>query len=94
MDDVKISSKHFGDERPRLEEGFIPNNNLFFPEDSDANKFLCGRKAEIMRKVRAYGILNDPQWLNKPDEPVPLWVLLEALVQMMERLEPPHTPYD
>ncbi|WP_202113154.1 hypothetical protein [Paenibacillus sp. MMS18-CY102] len=52
------------------------------------------RKAEIMRKVRAYGIMKDPQWLNKPDDPVPLWVLLEALVEVMERLEPPHLPYD
>ncbi|EFM12014.1 conserved hypothetical protein [Paenibacillus curdlanolyticus YK9] len=52
------------------------------------------RKAEIMRKVRAYGIMKDPQWLNNPDDPVPLWVLLEALVEVMERIEPPHLPYD
>lgn len=94
MDDQKASSKQFVDEGPRSEEGNHADKNLFLPEEPEAYKFLSGRKAEIIRKVRSYGILNDPQWLEKPDEPVPLWVLLEALVQMMERLEPPHTPYD
>ncbi|ALS27846.1 hypothetical protein IJ21_24500 [Paenibacillus sp. 32O-W] len=52
------------------------------------------KKTEIVRKIRALDIIKDPQWLEKPDEPVPLWVMFDAIIQLLERLDPPHRPYD
>ncbi|WP_165861208.1 hypothetical protein [Paenibacillus paeoniae] len=52
------------------------------------------RKAEVMERIRAYGIIKDPHWLNRPDELVPMWVMLEALLEIIERLDPPNRPFD
>ncbi|MFF2482236.1 hypothetical protein [Paenibacillus sp. NPDC058071] len=52
------------------------------------------RKTEILRKIKAYGIIKDPQWLDRPDEPVPLWVMLDALISLIERFDPPNRPFD
>lgn len=52
------------------------------------------RKAAIIQKIKAYGILKDPQWLDSPDEPVPLWVMLEAILEVIERFDPPNRPFD
>lgn len=52
------------------------------------------KKTEIVRKIRALDIIKDPQWLEKPDEPVPLWVMFDAIIQLLEWLDPPHRPYD
>ncbi|XEC92656.1 hypothetical protein AB6A23_14750 [Paenibacillus tarimensis] len=52
------------------------------------------RKSEIIKKIIASGIVKDPQWLERLDEPAPLWVVLDALLQMMEEQNPPHRPYD
>ncbi|MFC4777638.1 hypothetical protein ACFO9Q_12645 [Paenibacillus sp. GCM10023252] len=51
-------------------------------------------KTAILQKVKAMGMIKDPQWLDRLDEPVPLWVMLEMMVQLMERLDPPNKPYD
>lgn len=51
-------------------------------------------KVELLQKIQGYGILKDPQWLDRLDEPAPLWVLVEALLQVIERLDPPNRPYD
>ncbi|MGN7457675.1 hypothetical protein ACTHPH_22925 [Paenibacillus pasadenensis] len=54
-----------------------------------------GHKEAVIRKIRAYGIIKDPELLERPDEPVPLWVLLEALLHVIDRLEPSDDrPYD
>ncbi|WP_176444723.1 hypothetical protein [Paenibacillus herberti] len=54
-----------------------------------------GHKESVIRKIRAYGIIKDPLLLEKPDEPVPLWVLLDAILQVIDRLEPTDDrPYD
>ncbi|MCR8842879.1 MULTISPECIES: hypothetical protein [Paenibacillus] len=45
------------------------------------------------RAVRA-GIIKDPQWQDRLDEPVPLWVVLELTMKLNELLDPPHKPYD
>lgn len=50
--------------------------------------------ADIIRKAKAQGLIKDPQWLDKPDEPVPLWVMLEALLELIEKLDPPNRPFD
>lgn len=52
------------------------------------------RKSEVIRRIRAYGIIKDPQWLDRPDELVPLWVMLEAMLELIERFNPPDQPYD
>ncbi|WP_419873653.1 hypothetical protein [Candidatus Pristimantibacillus sp. PTI5] len=52
------------------------------------------RKALIMEKIKSYGIIKDPQWLNRPDELVPLWVMLEAILEVIERFDPPNRPFD
>lgn len=52
------------------------------------------RKADIMKRIREYGIIKDPQWLERPDELVPLWVMLEAFLELMNRLNPPNQPFD
>jgi hypothetical protein len=52
-------------------------------------------KESVIRKIRAYGIIKDSAWLEKPDEPVPMWVLLDAILQVIDRLEPSEDrPYD
>lgn len=52
------------------------------------------RKSEVIRRIKAYGIIKDPQWLDRPDELVPLWVMLEAMLELIERFNPPDQPYD
>ncbi|MGG4147237.1 hypothetical protein ABEW34_29395 [Paenibacillus algorifonticola] len=55
---------------------------------------MDNEKAEIIRKIKAYGIIKNPQWLDRPDELVPLWVMLDAMIQLIERFDPPNRPYD
>jgi hypothetical protein len=55
---------------------------------------LDERKSEVLRKIKAYGIIKDPQWLDRPDELVPLWVMLEVMLELIERFNPPGQPYD
>ncbi|MFD0586986.1 hypothetical protein ACFQZE_03135 [Paenibacillus sp. GCM10027627] len=52
------------------------------------------KKAETIKRIRMYGILKDPQWLDRPDELVPLWVMLDALIELIERFDPPNQPFD
>lgn len=52
------------------------------------------RISEVMSRIRAYGIIKDPQWLERPDALVPLWVILEALLQVIDRFDPPNRPFD
>ncbi|GKU79466.1 hypothetical protein [Paenibacillus sp. L3-i20] len=52
------------------------------------------RKNEMIRRIRSYGIIKDPQWLDRPDGLVPLWVMLEVLYEIIERFDPPNQPFD
>jgi hypothetical protein len=52
------------------------------------------RKLELVRKLMEAGIIEDPQWQDRLEEPVPLWVVLELAVKLMERTDPPHRPFD
>ncbi|MCQ6560306.1 hypothetical protein [Paenibacillus mendelii] len=52
------------------------------------------RKQILLQKLIAAGIANDPQWLERLDEPAPLWVVLELMLQLIERYTPPYQPYD
>ncbi|MFC4809443.1 hypothetical protein [Paenibacillus sp. GCM10023250] len=52
------------------------------------------RKLELLRKLNRLGIQKDPQWLDRLDEPAPLWVVLEMMVSMLEQRESPGQPFD
>jgi hypothetical protein len=40
-------------------------------------------------------LIEDPQWLQRLEEPVPLWVVLDMLLRWIDRTqEPQHGPYD
>lgn len=68
----------------------------FFNEASTLRSVISmdERKAEVIRRIRSYGILKDPQWLERPDELVPLWVMLDAILELIERFDPPNRPFD
>ncbi|CAH1195903.1 hypothetical protein PAECIP111893_00776 [Paenibacillus plantiphilus] len=51
-------------------------------------------RMELVQKLVDAGVLKDPQRLNRLDESVPLWVVLEMMVNMLERIDPPHQPFD
>ncbi|MFC5531824.1 hypothetical protein [Cohnella yongneupensis] len=40
------------------------------------------------------GLIEDPQWLDRLGEPVPLWVVLDLLLRWIDRSEPGNGPYD
>lgn len=40
------------------------------------------------------GLIEDPQWLDRLKEPVPLWVVLDMLLKWIDRTEPQDGPYD
>lgn len=48
----------------------------------------------IGRMAMNAGIIEDPQWLDRLEEPVPLWVVLDLLLRCIDRSESPAGPYD
>lgn len=52
------------------------------------------RKAAIIKKIKSYGVIKDPQWLDSPDELVPMWVMFEMILEVIERFDPPNRPFD
>jgi hypothetical protein len=48
----------------------------------------------IFKAVKAGFLQQDPQWVDRLDEPVPLRVLLEWIIRMHDDLHPPHKPFD
>ncbi|WP_202916317.1 hypothetical protein [Paenibacillus mesophilus] len=52
------------------------------------------QKMEIVKRALTAGIINDPQWLHKLDEPMPTWAVIEMLVNLLEKLDPPYETYD
>ncbi|WP_165822395.1 hypothetical protein [Paenibacillus montanisoli] len=53
------------------------------------------RKLELVRKLSQLGIQKDPHWLHRLDEPAPLWVVLELMMEMIEGMNSPHhQPFD
>ncbi|WP_165452819.1 hypothetical protein [Paenibacillus thalictri] len=51
-------------------------------------------KIKIAEKALEKGIINDPQWMHKLDELVPLWVVLELALQLANKLESEYSSYD
>ncbi|UHA73037.1 hypothetical protein [Paenibacillus sp. 481] len=52
------------------------------------------RKSLIVQKALETGIVKDPQWFERLDEPVPMWVLLEIVLRLHDVFDPPHKPFD
>lgn len=52
------------------------------------------RKKMIGQMAKEAGILEDPHWLERLDEPVPLWVVLEMLLKWIDRADRDAGPYD
>ncbi|WP_217595032.1 hypothetical protein [Cohnella sp. GbtcB17] len=44
--------------------------------------------------AREAGIIDDPGWLNRLTEPVPLWFVLEMMLKWIDRYDPQDGPYD
>ncbi|WP_165418320.1 hypothetical protein [Cohnella kolymensis] len=40
------------------------------------------------------GLIEDPQWLDRLKEPVPLWVVLDMLLKWIDRTDSQDGPYD
>lgn len=52
------------------------------------------KKVELGMKALKEGIIKDPQWLLKLDEPMPVWAVLEIVGQLIDKLDPPFGTYD
>jgi hypothetical protein len=48
----------------------------------------------IGQMARNAGLIEDPQWLDRLHEPVPLWVVLDMLLKWIDRTETGTGPYD
>jgi hypothetical protein len=40
------------------------------------------------------GIIKDPQWLDRLDDSMPVWAVLQLMLELVERVEPSYTSYD
>lgn len=52
------------------------------------------QKQELINRAIREGILNDPRWLERFNEPMPAWAVVEMALKLLERLEPPYDSYD
>jgi hypothetical protein len=48
----------------------------------------------IGQMAREAGLIDDPQWLERLNEPVPLWVVLDLMLRWVDRSESNNGPYD
>jgi hypothetical protein len=51
-------------------------------------------KIELYKKAQMMGIINDPQWLNRLNEPMPVWAVLEIVLKLIDIVDPPSKSYD
>jgi hypothetical protein len=51
-------------------------------------------KEMIYKKSLTMGIINDPQWLNRLNEPMPVWAVLEVVLKLIDIVDPPSKSYD
>ncbi|MFE5317236.1 hypothetical protein ACFQ88_00885 [Paenibacillus sp. NPDC056579] len=51
-------------------------------------------KQMIGEKALQKGIINDPQWLERLDDSMPVWAVLEMFIQLIEKMEPNYNSYD
>ncbi|MBR2568791.1 MAG: hypothetical protein IKE34_06355 [Paenibacillus sp.] len=51
-------------------------------------------KRNLFEQALATGIVKDPQWLDRLNEPAPLWVILDIALRLRDQIDPPNRPYD
>jgi hypothetical protein len=51
-------------------------------------------KKELYKRAQTMGIINDPQWLNRLNEPMPVWAVLEIVLKLIDIVDPPSKSYD
>ncbi|WP_176835413.1 MULTISPECIES: hypothetical protein [unclassified Paenibacillus] len=51
-------------------------------------------KQKIGERALQKGIIKDPYLLDRLDEPMPVWAVLEMMLELLERQEPPYSSYD
>ncbi|SCW28417.1 hypothetical protein SAMN04487970_1001239 [Paenibacillus tianmuensis] len=51
-------------------------------------------KRKIGESALTKGIINDPDWLEKLDDSMPVWAVLQLMLELLEKLEPQYTSYD
>ncbi|WP_195570835.1 hypothetical protein [Paenibacillus sp. 1001270B_150601_E10] len=51
-------------------------------------------KRNLYQQAVTSGLLKDPQWLDRLNEPAPLWVILEIALKLQDYIDPPNRPYD
>ncbi|WP_442603925.1 hypothetical protein [Paenibacillus sp. KN14-4R] len=51
-------------------------------------------KELIGKRALELGILKDPQWLLQLDEKVPLWVILEIALHVIDTIGSSYSSYD
>jgi hypothetical protein len=51
-------------------------------------------KKDLFKKAQTMGIINDPQWSNRLNEPMPVWAVLEVVLKLIDIVDPPSKSYD
>ncbi|MFD0867864.1 Uncharacterised protein [Chlamydia abortus] len=51
-------------------------------------------KREIIIRALKEGIINDPSWQERFDEPMPAWAILEIALNLLDKIDPPSIGYD
>lgn len=51
-------------------------------------------KLELFQRALDRGIAKDPQWIEHLNEPVPLWVLLDMILNLSDTSDHPNKPFD
>jgi hypothetical protein len=51
-------------------------------------------KEAIYKKAQTMGIIKDPTWLDRLDEPMPVWAVLEVILLLIDVVDPPAKSYD
>ncbi|WP_426453657.1 hypothetical protein ACP26L_15085 [Paenibacillus sp. S-38] len=51
-------------------------------------------KKQIGERALQSGIIDNPAWLERLDEPLPAWAVLQMMLELMEKLEPNYSSYD
>lgn len=51
-------------------------------------------KTKIGELALQKGIINDPDWLEKLDDSMPVWAVLQLLLELMGKLESNYNSYD
>ncbi|MCZ8521429.1 MULTISPECIES: hypothetical protein [Paenibacillus] len=51
-------------------------------------------KKSIGEQALHRGIIDDAGWLERLDEPLPAWAVLQMMLKLMDRLEQDYSSYD